>query len=204
MNVKPDVPDYQHLANRVAKAVESDNKRKRFARWVFLVLLIIPVTAGLMIMKKGQTDSEWVQKNARVAVQPELQEVRKSAEGIKQVLPEVQGAVAEIEATSTRIDALERNQAQQNQTVEANFARLENQQRATMRRVEEIQVPITTTNTARDPRVDALMERLQVMENQLKDTRRELSVLKERGAAVEPAALAERLNVIERRLQINR
>ncbi len=210
MNGSTIAPEYEQLATRVNRVVERENRGRRRARWLFLLLLIVPVTVLVVIFQKGKTDSEWVQQNARVAVEPELKAVRKAADGIKEVLPEVQGAVAMVEESNQRIEAVEHLQADYLDSHQASLTRLEDQQRTTKHQVERLsQMSSETTHIAtdvprmtRDPRVDELLERVAALEGALESFQMELMRMRERGAVRQPENLEDRLRVIERRLQI--
>ncbi len=198
MNPTTELNDYEQLAQRVSRTVERENRRRGRAVRLFFVLLLVPLAAAVAILLTGMTDTEWVRENARVAVESDLKAVRKTAHEIGEVLPEVKEAVSKVEETNRRVEVVEQRQAENFESQQGGLMKLEEQQRVTKNRVNELaQIPMA----ARDPRVDQLLKRLDVMEGQLDNTRRELIRMKEVSPASRPEDLDNRLRRIEGQLQ---
>lgn len=201
MNGSAGHEEYEKLAQRVSQTVERENQSRRRALRVFLALLLIPLAAVVLVLVKGVSDTEWVRENARVAVAPDLKAVRQAADEVREALPEIRQAASKVEETSRRVDSVEVRQAEAIAEQQVRLSRIEEQQSVTIAQVRELaQAPMAT----RDPRVDALLERVRGLEHELQITRRDLSNMAERQPVTVPENLESRIRVIERRLEINR
>jgi hypothetical protein len=193
--------EYEKLAERVARAVERDDRARRRARWLCLLLLAVPAAVLVVAFQKGESNAEWVQRNARVAVEPELKAVRSTAKEITTVLPEFEDAISIVQDTRRRVDAVERSQAEQTEMQRAAFEQFEQHHRETDDQIVALTRP---TSERTDPRLDELMGRIELLEENLEAIRVEITNMSANGRVRQPDDLDRRLRAVEERLQIRR
>ncbi len=98
--------DYAALQERVTRAVSREDRSRRVALALFLLLLLVPFGVGAFVLMRGSTEREWVRQQAASAATSEI-------EALKPALDDVQrlgAALPDLEAQVGRIGELERRQ----------------------------------------------------------------------------------------------